>query len=200
MHRARWAAVVSDELGQLRQGYDVRGTRQLQSECVITHLAKKEEEEKHTSQDYTRMIHKSHKLHTGHMAADIHQISPRLVFPSTQELRSCNVKLIQCVFFAQGPPLYSFTYVSKYSCPSTRLKDSSTLTQALRDTHTHTTTEPFYTKRHTSPLLYAVESDAPETLYYTAKISNVPAQPFPLTLNMYYIYYISALCVRAFNK
>lgn len=136
MHRARWAAVVSDELGQLRQGYDVRGTRQLQSECVITHLAKKEEEEKHTSQDYTRMIHKSHKLHTGHMAADIHQISPRLVFPSTQELRSCNVKLIQCVFFAQGPPLYSFTYVSKYSCPSTRLKDSSTLTQALRDTHT----------------------------------------------------------------
>lgn len=32
------------------------------------------------------------------------------------------------VFFAQGPPLHSFAYVSKYNCPSTRLKYSSILT------------------------------------------------------------------------
>lgn len=38
------------------------------------------------------------------MAADIHQISPRLVFPSTQELRSCNVKLIRCVFLPKDLP------------------------------------------------------------------------------------------------
>lgn len=43
-----------------------------------------------------------------------------------------------CVCFAQGPPLYSFTYVSKYSCPSTRLKYNSTLTLlTLRRTRTH---------------------------------------------------------------
>lgn len=43
VHGARRAAaaVVSDEMGQLRQGYDVRGARQLQSERVITHLAEK---------------------------------------------------------------------------------------------------------------------------------------------------------------
>lgn len=94
----------------------------------------RERKKRHFPKATPEWFRKSHKLHTGHMAADIHQISPRLVFPSTQELRSCNVKLIRCVFFAQGPPLYSFTYVSKYSCPSTRLKGSSTLNQAPRRT------------------------------------------------------------------
>lgn len=60
------------------------------------------------------------------MAADIHQISPRLVFPfhtGTPELQRETDSVCACVrVFAQGPPLCSFTYVSKYSCPSARLK------------------------------------------------------------------------------
>lgn len=54
-----------------------------------------------------------------------------------------------CFFFAQGPPLYSFTYVSKYSCPSTRLRDSSDLTQGLWHTPPPCFSPP--PKRHTSP-------------------------------------------------
>lgn len=99
VHRDSWTAVVSDELG-----YDVRGTSQLQSECVITHLDEKEKKEKKTRTrkkphfprpewfrnpaNYTRSI-------------VWQQIFTRFrhvsFFPSTQELRSCNVKLIQCV-------------------------------------------------------------------------------------------------------
>lgn len=65
-------------------------------------------EEKHTCQDCTRNMHTCHKLNTEHMAAHIHQISPRLSFHAgTPELQCETDSACVCVF-AVEPPLYSF--------------------------------------------------------------------------------------------
>lgn len=61
----RRAAVVSDELGPVRQGYDVRGTRQLQSECLITHLAQQKTEEEGKQNTLPKDYEVNHISHNG---------------------------------------------------------------------------------------------------------------------------------------
>lgn len=88
------------------------------------------------------------------------------------------MKLIQCVFSAQGPPLNSFTYVSKYSCPSTRLKYSSSLTQALRHSRLQSFFPPqlilFPKKAHA-----AVFTQEKVTHLNRKELSTYPAKQFP---------------------
>lgn len=96
------AAVVSDELGQVRQGYEERGRATAQPTRARPFSPRQ-------AQDSSRMIQKSHQLS---VRLQIFTRFRHVSISSTQEFHSCNVKLksVRVFFFfcARTSPIFIY--------------------------------------------------------------------------------------------